>query len=118
MALWDYKLDDTTGDMVLPITIIYGAEAVKQKLRIALGIIQGESFMDSESGLPIGSDLADKINSSSIINSEIKRIIMTVTGVLSIVAYESSYNATERKHFVAFYVNHEDEGIIGYADAI
>lgn len=109
----DFLLDAATGDIAISASpsgkdypIVRGADAVAQRIQIALRHFRGEWFRRVDYGVPYyedGSILGAKPN-LAIINSIIKNQILAVPGVLSLTRYAADFDGATRKLSISFSV--------------
>lgn len=70
-------------------------EAVAQAVKTRLGLIQGEWFLDIETGTPYNSQILGA-GTISLYDSAIQEVILNTVGVTKIVNYSSQVNASTR----------------------
>lgn len=102
---------DSCGDIVVPLRRATGAEAVGILVRAAVLLYVGEWFLDVDRGvkwLPTNDGsvqerdaiLGQPYNPAKI-RAELRRVILTVTGVGSVASLRTSFDADERTLEVA-----------------
>jgi hypothetical protein len=80
-------LDPVTGDLDLSgglLKLTSGADAVRQKLFIRLGLHLGEWFLDQRVGMPYHRDFLQKNPSMVTMESVLRKAITTCPGVASL----------------------------------
>jgi hypothetical protein len=101
----DILLDDINHDFVLEngdFVLIDGIDSIKQGLKIRLGIISTEWFLDKNIGvIDLSSDKPDPDDTVNRIKSE----VMKEEGVVRISSFSSDFNAETRVLNVDFVVN-------------
>jgi hypothetical protein len=106
----DFTLD-SNGDIALfgspsgkDFALLHGANAVAQRIQIALRFFKGEWFRRIDYGVPYydeDSILGAKPN-LSVINSVIKSTISSVPGVVEITKFASDFDGVTRKLTIRF----------------
>lgn len=91
-AQFDLRLSDTSS------------EALAQKLRLRLSMVQGEYFLDTTIGIPYTTRVLVKAPDKVIIDAYFKREILRTAGVAEIKSYSSVYNASARSLQISFTV--------------
>lgn len=97
LPLADLKIDDATGDMVLPPVLAVGVDAVRQRLLIRLKFFRGEWFLDLRQGLPYYEQVLVKTPSLPLVESVFRRAILSTPGVLSIQKMSVTFLRPERR---------------------
>jgi len=101
----DLLLDVSTNDLAidgLNLTVVQGADAVRQQLFLKLCLWTGEWFLDTEFGTPyIDTILGKQVTLSGAI-AAIKKSILEVTDVDKITSFEYSFDRQTRKLTVIF----------------
>jgi hypothetical protein len=80
----DLLLDPTTGDLDLAggrVSLVRGADAVRQELELSLGIARGEWFLDLEEGLPYRDRILRKGADEAEVRGLLRRRALRVGGV-------------------------------------
>ena len=85
----NYELPIIDGDLVL----VTGQEAIKQELIITFRTWLGEYFRHTTIGMDYKNIILRRGISQNIINSEIQRVLLSVTGVISIEDFEASVDS-------------------------
>jgi hypothetical protein len=110
---FDLRLTD--GDIVIsPFDLQLnevGKEAVAQRIAIQLNTFRGEYFLDTQFGTPYYQTILRKGVSLTLIDSELKKVIRGVTGVLQLISYSSSLDRASRTLSVRFKAR-VDDGIV------
>ena len=102
----DLALDPATGDLALDANgspyMICGLPGVAQLIRIALGMFQGEWFLDLSTGMPwVQSILGSKYNNAQMLNI-FRSTILAVTGVAGLASLTASFDGQTRMMTVNF----------------
>lgn len=96
---------DSTGDFVF----VRGAERVRQQLEFNLSLWRGDWFLDTDFGTPYRTDILGKIGSNRLTLdaaiASLRKQILSVEGVESILSLTYSYDKTTRKLGVSFDVS-------------
>lgn len=109
----DFALD-STGDLDMSsndLTLISGADAIAQHLRIRLRIFQGEWFRDLRVGIPYYQRVLLKNPQLIAVQGMFRRAITTTPGVLELQRFELAYGAAERKLTLTFSALLEGEDV-------
>lgn len=88
-----------------------GKEAVAQRIAITLNTFRGEYFLDTQFGTPYYQVILRKGVSQVLIDSELKKVIRGVTGVLQLISYSSEFDRAQRTLSVRFKAR-VDDGIV------
>jgi hypothetical protein len=94
----DYDLD-TSG---LDLKLIGSAEQVRQQLQIKLKLWRGEWFLDTEFGTPYLQQILGKQLTLSGALAAVRKSIMEVDGVRSIIDFNYSFSNTTRTLSLTF----------------
>lgn len=101
----DLALDPITGDLAitnLNLTVIQGADAVRQQLDLKLTIWAGTWFLDTEFGTPyLESILGKQVTLNGAI-AALKKSILEVVDVDQITQFDYQFDRQQRKFDVAF----------------
>lgn len=83
-----------------------GVEAVAQSCRIALQMIEGEWFLDTEAGIPYFDQILGQKPevATAVAREEFARELLSVEGVLEILKLEVTYANTTRKMTIRWQV--------------
>ncbi len=84
IALSAWALDPATGDLALPITLLFGADAVLQKIRSRFRFFKGEWFLDTRLGVPYLQIVLVKNPDLILINAIFSKVLATTPGVASV----------------------------------
>lgn len=99
----DFALDGNDLAIVNnTITMIDGAERVRQHLQIKLKLWAGEWFMDTEFGTPYLTDILGKQISLGASVAALKKSILGVDGVQTITRFDYQFNRSTRSLSVDF----------------
>lgn len=98
LGAYDYELSSTDQDRRL----IDGSEEVALHLKQRLQFHYGEWDFDQSVGIAWIEHIFIKVPNKNLIDSLIKRTILTTPNVTSIVSYESQFLASERRFVVDF----------------
>jgi hypothetical protein len=104
----ELALDPTTGDVLLPIQIIRGAEAVAQRIRVRFRFFLGEWFLDTRLGVPYYRDILIKNPDSILIGFIFRQVLLTTPGVKSVASFSASLERATRTLTVTFEAQLED----------
>lgn len=107
----DLALDALTGDLRLPrgddglrrASLTSGAEAVRQKLHLRLGLIQGEYPFDVTAGIPVFSAVLGKASGRAVAEAIYRRAVVTCPGVGTLETWRFALGA-ERRASLSFRV--------------
>lgn len=94
------RLVDNDGDYTL--TFSTGTEAIRQRLVARLQMFLGEWFLDTSSGAAWLQKVLIKPADIVKAESEIKRVILQTSGVVSLEALESDFDRSTRELPVSF----------------
>lgn len=101
----DLLLDPDTGDLqidILNLTVVQGAERVRQQLQIKLSLWTSEWFLDIEFGTPyLQSVLGKQITLNGAV-AAIKTSIMEVNDIDQITRFNYSFDRKQRRLTVDF----------------
>lgn len=100
----DLALDATTGDLALArgtdgfrrATLVQGAAAVPQKLRLRLSLVQGEYVLDAGVGIPYFGQVFAKAAGRRVAEALFRRAITTAPGVRSLESFRLVVTAQRR----------------------
>jgi hypothetical protein len=112
-------IDPVTGDLQVAsnqLVLLDGPDQVTQQLRSRLRMIAGEWFLDPTRGVDYRGVVWVKGVSDSLVAAEFKRNILTVPGVLQLIAY--SQTLTGRQLAPAFTVQSVDGTTIKIQDVL
>ena len=97
----DLALDPSTGDLKLArgsdglrrAELTSGADAVRQKLHLRLGLVVGEYPFDLGVGIPLFTQVLGKASGFAVAEGVYRRAVSTCPGVRSVEAFRFSVNA-------------------------
>lgn len=97
----DLALDPSTGDLKLTrgsdglrrAELTSGADAVRQKLHLRLGLVVGEYPFDLGVGIPLFTQVLGKVSGFAVAEGVYRRAVSTCPGVRSVEAFRFSVNA-------------------------
>lgn len=101
----DIALDTATHDILITnheITLVTGAAAIQQQLRIRMQFFLGEWFLDTREGIPYYRDILIKNPSLSIIRDIFRKAIITTPGIVSVDQLDVSVDSKTRTATVSF----------------
>lgn len=104
----DLYLDPTTHDLAIVnnnLTMIDGAERVRQQIEIKLRLWAGEWFLDNDFGTPYLSTILGKQISLAGAVAAIKASVLSVDGVDSFSRFDFTFNRSTRQLDVSFDAN-------------
>lgn len=96
-----WYLDKSTFDLRLSSS---SGEALAQKLRLRLSMMQGEYFLDTSIGIPYTTRVLVKAPDKVVVDAYFKREILRTAGVAEIKSYSSVYNTSARSLTINFTV--------------
>lgn len=103
----DIKLDGTTGDLVFKdddLVLVADLDAIAQDLRLRIGFVQGEWFLDEELGVPYWTEILVKDPNLVAVQEIFRRTLLETEGVLAVEELTLNYNASARTLGVTFRV--------------
>lgn len=111
----DLPIDQETGDLNIvngDITLVDGAEAVRQRLSVKLRTFLGEWFDDPTFGVPYKENVFTKPTRIQLIHATFVQAILTVPGVQKFIEpLEFDFNRSTRLFNISFAVQ-TDSGIV------
>lgn len=105
----EIALDEATGDIKIPITIIRGADAVVQRLRVRFRFFLGEWFLDTRLGVPYFDSILVKNPDKILITSIFRRVIRTTPGVKRVDSLTASLDRPTRTLTTDFRATLDDD---------
>lgn len=113
----DLALDPTTGDLAWTrgadglrrLSLTSGADAVRQKLSLRLGMAQGEYHLDTSVGMPLFQQVFTKATGRRAAEGIFRRAIATCPGVASLDAFRFAVDS-QRRATVTFAVTAVPDG--------
>jgi len=106
----DFALDKETHDLFITgneLQVVDVADQLEQNLKIRLQFFNAEWFLDINNGLPFYSDILVKNPNIPNVDSIIKAEILGTIGVLELLEYVSTFDASLRTYTVSFTVRTE-----------
>lgn len=116
----DIKLNDD-HDLALEnnrLVLLSGADEVAQRLRCRLKMFRGEWFLNVTRGVDYRGEVFVKRNAPTRVEAELKRAILTTSGVLELLEYSQVIDAAVRSMTVDFKVKATDGDIVEFSEAI
>lgn len=107
---------DTNGDLDLGGDLLTGAALVQQRLTLRFQSILGDWFLDTSFGVDYFNAFGAGVR-FSYIEGMLKTIINDTPGVVSLVSFDLSYNATTSRLYLEFEVTTASETLAASADA-
>ena len=92
----ELELDQATWDIKLPPTILKGAAAIAQRLRVRLQFFKREWFLDQRQGMPYFEAVLIKNPDLTLVQSLFRRAILATPGVLSIAKFRTNFDRANR----------------------
>lgn len=100
----DLALDPQTGDLALArgadglrrASLTSGADAVRQKLHLRLGLIQGEYAFDVTAGIPLFTGVIGKASGRAVAEAIYRRAVVTCPGVATLETWRFALGADRR----------------------
>ncbi len=102
---------DSSGDLFVPFTIIYGNEAFAQRLEHRFGFGRGEWFLDQRQGVPYFKHVLGKTADDRAIRTIFRSIILNTPGAKSITKFDLVYDKSDRSVALDFEATTTDGGI-------
>lgn len=103
---------DAAGDLAFPVRIIYGAEAVAQRVRVRFRWFLGEWFLDQRLGVPYYTDILVKNPDPILISFIFRRVLLTTPGVKSVASFKASLDRQSRTLSVDFEAVLDDNTVL------
>ena len=102
-----------TWDVTVPITLLYGADAIVQRIRVRLAFWLGEWFLDTLQGFPYIERVFVKNPKLPVINSLFRSAIAGVPGILSVQQCAvTGFNKVTRSATISFLAKLSDGSVI------
>lgn len=109
----DLALDPVTGDLMLPVQLVYGASYTRQAVQIRLRFFLGEWFLDQSAGIPYYEQIFIKQqNAKAKIDAIFKAAIV---GTPTIQSLQSFTSQLVNREYSAAWSAISDFGIVGGA---
>ena len=116
----DLKLDLTSGDIEVDendVSIVDGADAIRQHLQIRFGFFLGEWFLDTDLGVPWFRDILIKKPSFVVVQEVLKKIVLDTPGVLQLIEFDFTFDNATREATLDFQCL-SDSGVIDFSQVI
>lgn len=119
----DLALDPSTGDLkltrgsdgLLRAGLTSGADAVRQKLHLRLGLVAGEYPFDLSVGIPLFTQVLGKASGFAVAEGVYRRAVSTCPGVRSVDAFRFAVGS-DRRASVSFTVTPVEGSAITVTD--
>jgi hypothetical protein len=118
----DLALDPTTGDLSLTAagslraaSVVTGADAVRQKLHLRLGLVAGEYVLDRTVGMPLFGQIVDRASGRAVAEGVYRRAITTCPGVRSLDRFRFTVGR-DRRASLSFDVTAETGEVVTVSD--
>jgi hypothetical protein len=111
----DLRLDPSTNDLALTAgspTLVSGAGAIAQQLRIRMKFFLGEWFLDTRLGIPYFQKILGKKRRKNLIDSIFRKAISTTPGVKTIDSFEQTFDGATRTLLLSFTVTTQADEVI------
>ncbi|MDD5417248.1 MAG: hypothetical protein PHU12_04740 [Candidatus Aenigmarchaeota archaeon] len=98
---WTLKLDPISHDLKISggrFTTTYGAEEVRQRVKIALYHYFGEYFLNVNKGVPWHTGILGAKNGRNVLSNIIRKKILEVPGVIRIMDFSLTYSVSTRSY--------------------
>lgn len=89
-----------TGDIEIPLRILKGVDAIRQRIMVRLRFFKAEWFLDKRQGMPYYQVVFVKNPDLSLIQSVFRRAILTTPGVLTIAKMRVSHSKADRTFII------------------
>lgn len=109
----DWDIEVTGNDL----TLVTGADAIKQHLGQRLKMFYGEWFLNMEQGIPYFQQVFKKNPNMAILDSIFKREIINTPGILQLLEFDLDLNSSTRILTLSFRVLSED-GEIDFSEVL
>ena len=96
----DLALDLATWDLMLPIQLVTGADAIAQRVAIRFKFWLGEWFLDTRQGVPYLQTVLVPNPDLTLIRTLFRRVIKTTPGVKHVGALDMRWEKAERRLIV------------------
>jgi uncharacterized protein YaaW (UPF0174 family) len=120
----DLALDPATGDLALTTvgsvraaSMVTGADALRQKLRLRLSLGAGEYVLDRTVGMPLFSQIFNRASGRAVAESAYRRAVSTCPGVRSLDTLRLTVDS-QRRATLAFAVTAETGDVLTVADFV
>lgn len=89
-------LDPVTWDLVLPVRILQGPDAVIQKIKQRFRFFKGEWFLDQRLGIPFLQTVFVKAPSLILISAIFQQVLLGTPGVASVTSFSATLDGQTR----------------------
>lgn len=93
-------------------------DSIRQRLKIGLGLVRGEWFLNIDKGLPLTSPSFSQKGSQTILDAYIRRFIEEFDGIEELLTYRSELDRATRIVKVSFSARTESGDILSFSEAI
>lgn len=100
---WTLKLDSISHDLSISggkFLTTFGADEVRQRVKIALYHYFNEYFLNIKKGVPWHGEVFGAKNGKNILSNILRKKILEVPGVIRIITFSLSYSAKTRNYSV------------------
>lgn len=111
----DIALDPDTNDLLLTAgspTLISGADAIAQQLRIRMRFFLGEWFLDTRLGIDYFGKILGKKRRKNLIDSIFRKVIITTPGVKSVDSFDQTFDGATRTLAISFKATSLNDDVI------
>lgn len=120
----DLALDPLTGDLALTASgglrvasVVTGADAVRQKLHMRLGLVAGEYVLDRSVGMPLFGQILGRASGRTVAEGVYRRAITSCPGVRSLDRFRFSIGM-DRRASLTFAVTAESGEVVTITDFV
>lgn len=92
----ELAIDQTTGDLALPIALNTGVEALRQRILARFRFFVGEWFLDLRQGLPYYEAILVRNPDLTLVTYVFRETLLTMPGVLSVPKLVLDFNRSTR----------------------
>lgn len=100
LAFKDLRLDPVTWDLVIPVELVSGIDAIIQNLGIRLKFLYGEWFKDQNLGITYREQILIAAPQVPVIEQLYRKAILTTPGIASVDSFVSRFEKRERRLFI------------------
>jgi len=100
---WTLKLDPINHDLKISsgkFLKTFGAEEVRQRVKIALYHYFGEYFLNVQKGVPWHTEILGAKNGRDVLSNIIRKKILEVPGVIRIINFSLTYTVSTRSYSI------------------
>jgi hypothetical protein len=108
----ELALNPATGDVAIPPRLIYGVEAIAQRIRVRFEWFLGEWFLDTRQGVPYYRDILIKNPDPILITFIFRRVLLSTPGVKSVSSFRAVLDKVTRTLTVDFEATADDGNIL------